>query len=108
MKNLACLFLVFTSLTTNAGGLVQNAVVTAIENAQNLNQDSFVVTVSGGTGVCADNLIFFPATATGSHQDIYKRAYSSALAALTSGMKVDIHSFSDNTCSNATWIKIKR
>ncbi|MEZ8822883.1 DUF5992 family protein [Vibrio amylolyticus] len=108
MKKVCLCILICLSGLVEAGGLVQNATVVSVENTKNLDVDSFVVNVSGGTGICANSLVFFPAAATGSHQEIYRRAFSIALTALSTGMKVDIHSFSDDTCDNATWLKVKK
>ena len=88
--------------------LVLGAKIVAVENTQNVNGDSFVLTLSGGTGTCANSLVFFPVSAAGNFKEMHKRAYSSSLTALTTDINVDIHSFSDSTCNNASWIKLRK
>jgi hypothetical protein len=87
------------------------AEVTQVFNT-NGNTASFGIVVAGGTGACSGKQITFPISAAGDikdgKSDIHLRAYSTALTALTTGLKVDIHNYSGSDCNNAAFIRIKK
>ena len=78
----------------------------------NSNKASFGIVVTGGTGTCAGKQITFPISAAGDFKDgksdIHLRGYSTALTALTTGLKVDIYNYSGSDCENAAFIRIKK
>ncbi len=91
----------------NAGELINNATVTSIANVGS-NVDQFVVYYSGGAGVCAtQGFIMFPATAAVS-KEVHNRAYTLALAALTTGMKIRVHNYESDACDRASFVAISK
>lgn len=90
-----------------AGQLIMNAVILEVANASN-NGPDFALKLEGGTGVCSTSTwIIFPENKKQS-DDSYKQAFSIALTALTTGNKVRIHNFEDDSCSGANFISISR
>jgi len=87
-----------------AGELVTDAVITSVGNTSG-NGPSFFVIVSGGSGLCTNQFIWFPESAAGD-ANVFNRAYKSALLALSTGMHVKIHNYSDNTCAKASYIQV--
>jgi hypothetical protein len=72
------------------------------------NQTKFAVAVSGGTGPCTGGVwITFPASAA-PDLEAHKRAYSAALVALTTAMKVTNYNYNDNNCAGASYIEVSR
>jgi len=96
-----CLF----SIPAYAGELVRDATVVEVANT-NSNGADFAVRLEGGTGICSTaNVIVFPESKKQS-ADSYKQSFSIALAALTTGAKVRIHNFEDDSCNGANFIAI--
>ncbi|BDU40260.1 conserved exported hypothetical protein [Vibrio nigripulchritudo MADA3029] len=106
MKKLITIALfVFASSANGAGTyIVKDATITSVANTSG-NGDNFTVWVEGGTGVCANKSINFPRTATSSNE-IFSRAYSTALTAFASGHKVWIHDYAGASCTNAAYIRV--
>ncbi len=115
MKIFKCIVVtlsVFLSLNVVAGTYVAlDSNITEVINT-NGNSAAFSVKVSGGTGPCAGKAITFPAAAAGDYSngrsEMHNRAYSAALTALTTGMKVDIHNYVNGDCLNAVFIRVKK
>jgi len=76
------------------------------------NTSSFAIFFTGGSGSCAGKVIAFPVSAAGDFKDgksdIHSRAYSTALTALTTSLKVDIYNYAGSDCKNAAFIRIKK
>ncbi len=73
------------------------------------NDKNFFVKVSGGTTSC--NVIAFPlasAGLAGNDEGVLNRAYSAALTAFTTGSKVVITNYDDNSCNGASKIKLTK
>ncbi len=97
------------SLNTNAGELIRDATVIEVANTASNGAD-FAVILQGGIGVCLHptrTLIKFP-EAKKQSDDSYKQSFSLALSALATGMKVRIHNFEDDSCSNANFISVSK
>ena len=92
-----------------SGELVRYA--TLAEVASNgSNTTNFAVLVEGGTGICAGsptNWIYFSETKAPSIAS-YNQSFSIALAALSTGKKVRIHNYTDNSCAGADFISISK
>lgn len=107
------LTLVFTGKNSlaAAGWIATNVEIDAVTNTR-VNGQNFQITVSAGDGsnVCEGSDIWFPlsdAGTSGNDKDILERAFSIALTALTTGKKVSIYTYDDNTsCGRAAYIKI--
>jgi hypothetical protein len=91
-------------MPATAGSLVTNATITKILNTSG-NQTQFAIVVSGGTGRCANTVIYFPVSAA-VDADTHKRAYSAALLALATGMKISAWNYSGNNCEGAAYIDV--
>ncbi|MCE9687163.1 DUF5992 family protein [Shewanella sp. AS16] len=85
-----------------AGELVRNAIITEIASSSN-NQDVFYLSLSGGTGPCANASILFPAAKSQSKES-YAQAFAIALAAAASGKKIRIHNYENDSCVGANFI----
>jgi uncharacterized 2Fe-2S/4Fe-4S cluster protein (DUF4445 family) len=85
-----------------------NAKITKVGNTSG-NGASFTVVVSQGTGPCVtagvQKNIYF-AKHMASTEKVFDRAYSTALAALVSGKKVNIYNYVDGSCDKAVAIEI--
>jgi hypothetical protein len=106
MKKLITIALILFSHSVFAGALVQDAKVVSVENTLNQDSNTFVVNISGGTGPCKDSLVYFFDGDAGGLK-LHERAFEIALKALETGLSVDVHSHVNDSCQNATWIKIK-
>ena len=107
LKPLTLLLCILDSSFANAGDLLNSATITSITNV-GANQDRFVVYFTGGTGVCSDNkFIKFPMDAAVS-KEAHARAFSLAMTALTTGMKVRFHNYENNSCDRASYIQISK
>jgi hypothetical protein len=91
-------------LPAAAGSLVADATITRTLNTSG-NQALFAIEVSGGTGPCANTVIYFPVSAA-VDVDTHKRAYSAALLALATGMKISVWNYNDNSCAGAAYISV--
>ena len=105
IKRILLSVLLVTPLTCGAGQLITNATILEVANTNN-NGPDFAIRMEGGSGVCASSTwISFPENKKQS-DDSYKQAFSIALTALTTGKKVRIHNFEDDSCSGANFISI--
>jgi hypothetical protein len=86
--------------------LVKGATVSEVSNTAG-NEELFYISVSGGTGRCADSQIRFPLADAGSEK-IYDRAFSIALTAYASGEKINIYDYSESStdCNGAESIRL--
>jgi hypothetical protein len=104
---IACVVaLVLTSRVASAGEyIVDGARVVSVANTAS-NQTVFIVKTSGGTGACTNGswITFSPASAPDA--DTYKRAYTAALLAFTTGALVKIYNYSSGTCDGASFIEL--
>ncbi len=107
MKYLALLSLFFLS-TLSYGDLqlIKDARITAIANT-NGNVDKFTIWIEGGSGPCVNSTIVFPKPAAGS-DDIYARAYSTALMAFAADYKIIAHDYDSDNCHNAAYIQVSK
>lgn len=87
-----------------AGDLVSGATIVAVNNVSS-NKDQFGIQIQGGEGVCANQGILFPSWKA-LDEGAYQRAYSAALTALTTGMKVKVHNYESDHCHAATQIRL--
>jgi Family of unknown function (DUF5992) len=89
----------------SAGELVRDATVTEVANSFGGGAE-FTVKAVGGTGVCAGAAwIVFP-EAKAKSANTHKQAIATALLAFSSGKKVRIHNFEDDSCVGANFISI--
>ncbi len=96
-----CLF----SIPAYAGELVRDAIVVEVANTYNNGAD-FAVRLEGGTGICSAAIwIVFPESKKQS-VDSYQQAFAIALSALTTGTRVRVHNFEDDSCDGANFISI--
>ena len=111
MKIVVSVCLLLMSLGANAAGyIVTDGEITQLYNTES-NTKSFGMRVVGSGGDCEGKDIFFPlshAGASGNDVDLHNRAYSTALTALSTGMKVDIYNYADDSCVYASFIRIKK
>ncbi|CAA0113478.1 Uncharacterised protein [BD1-7 clade bacterium] len=114
-RNRALTLIAFCSMCVssnlNAEVLAHNSQIVQITNTSN-NSDMFTIWLEGGTGTCTtgDKKIAFKSGST-SHSDVYKRAYSAALTAFTTGAKVSINSYladSSEPCEDAIYIRLNK
>ena len=97
--------LCFATLTCQAGELLRDGTVVEVANTYGGAAD-FAIRVTGGTGVCANNVwIVFPESKAVSANS-YKQAISTALLAFSANKKVRIHNFEDNNCYGANFISV--
>ncbi len=108
MNKVLISILCFFAASANGAGvyIVENATVKSVANTSS-NQDNFSISVEGGTGPCANKTIIFPRAATSSNE-IFSRAYSTALTAFASGHKVWVHNYSGDSCTNAAFIRVTK
>ncbi|KAF7763155.1 hypothetical protein PUND_b0495 [Pseudoalteromonas undina] len=86
------------------GELVRGATVTEVASSSS-NMDVFYLKLSGGTGPCANSSVIFPAIKSQSKES-YNQAFSIALAAVSSGKKIRVHNYEDDSCHGANFIGI--
>jgi hypothetical protein len=91
-------------MPATAGSLVTNATITKILDTSG-NQTQFAIVVSGGTGPCANTVIYFPVGAA-VDVDTHKRAYAAALLALATGMRISAWNYTGNNCEGAAYIDV--
>ena len=94
----------FSAYTCKADELMRDATVIEVANSA-YGGAEFAIKLSGGTGVCAGVFIIFPEAKAKSPAS-YKQAIATALLAFSTGKKVRIHNFEDNSCSGANFISI--
>ena len=105
-KLLLLIFIGSLSSFVFAGDCVVGSTIIEIRNTGS-NQDKFEVVTSGGTGPCVGKTIMFPADAA-PNRDIFTRAYSAALTAFSTGAKVRIYNYHDDSCLKASYITLKK
>jgi len=107
-KKIAMLFVMSTSIAMAQGDYIaQDAKIVRVTNTAG-NQDEFIINVVGGTGVCtgqAPTMIKFK-LASATSPEIFNRAFSMALMALSTGQKVSVYNYVDTACDNAVYIGI--
>lgn len=107
MKNKILLLSLLCASSSFAGTYVAEQVtITKIANSD-ANQDTFMLWLSDGSGTCANAYVKFPVADAG-NADIHKRAYSTALAAFTTGLKVSVYNYHDTTCMRASYIEVHK
>ena len=84
--------------------IVQGAIITNIMST-NGNTAGFAIITSGGSGACVNAEVYFPQSAA-PDADTFKRAYTAALTAMTTGMRVTIYNYADSTCLTASYVQI--
>ena len=98
----------FTCFSANAGWLAQESPVVAVESTS-MNLDVFTVIVKGGNGPCTssagDILITFPKSEASS-PEIHNRTYAMLLSAFSTGSKVSIYNYKDDSCHKAVGVRI--
>jgi hypothetical protein len=99
------LALSLASCSCLCGELLRDASITEVANTSSGGAD-FAVRTAGGVGVCANApFIVFPEAKAASAAS-NKQAIATALLAFTTGKKVRIHNFQDDSCSGANFISI--
>lgn len=99
-------FLIF-SWNALAGDIALDSRILKVRNTVS-NTDAFEVVVDKTLINCASNVVSFPSSAA-QNRETHARAYSSALTALTTNMKVRIHAYTDShECSQASYIEISK
>jgi len=113
MKNyLIIIISIILSFNSTAGELVRDAEVIEVSNTNN-NGPDFSIRINGGVWTTTSSTcslttgIIFPESKSQS-SDSHKQAFSIALTALTTGKKVRIHNFEDDTCTGANFISISK
>ena len=110
MKIKACLafsLLLLFSASASAGWIVRGGTISLVTNTGS-NQAKFGVKTTGGTGPCAEaGYITFPFDAA-TNERIHTRAYSAALTAFTTGVKVNIHNYENDACDRAVFIELTK
>ncbi|GAA6135241.1 hypothetical protein NBRC116188_20310 [Oceaniserpentilla sp. 4NH20-0058] len=105
-KVLSPLLLLGLCFNAYAGDIANGATVLKVANISS-NVDTFAVTVDSSLVDCARNIIFFPASAA-PNKESHARAYSTALTALSTGMKVRLYNYDSNSCTDASFIEISK
>jgi Family of unknown function (DUF5992) len=104
-KHLLLATLCLASSTVIAGELVRDATIVEVTNTA-YGGAEFAVRLSGGTGVCVGTpFIVFP-EAKASSATSHKQAIANSLLAFSTGKKVRIHNFQDDSCNGANFISI--
>ncbi|MEZ9525139.1 DUF5992 family protein [Enterovibrio norvegicus] len=109
MKKISVILSAFSLIATaNATPVViaDGSTIAAMGNSHK-NERNFFVNVKGGDTSCT--VITFPladAGKAGNDEGIHARAYSAALAAFTAGKRVVITNFKNDSCDNASKIKL--
>lgn len=99
--------LVFSTSAHAAGAyLASNATVTQVTNTGN-NGQNFALQTQGGSSICEGQYITFP-EADAANANAHQRAFSAALTALSTGMKVTIYNYADGTCDRASYIHLMK
>ncbi len=104
MVSLISMFLSISAFATKA--IVTDGEIVKLASTS-FSSDDFYVSISGGTGDCANRSVVFPQSSSPS-QASHNRAFSIALSAfMTGNTKVQITSF-DDTCMTASIIEIQK
>ncbi|MCL6270742.1 DUF5992 family protein [Sansalvadorimonas sp. 2012CJ34-2] len=90
--------------TAHAEYIVTEGEIISVANTSS-NQQVFTIWVKNGQGVCGNQSIHFPRNAAAS-LEIYQRAYTTALAALSAGWKISVYDYNGSSCRNASYIKV--
>ena len=104
-------FLFANTALAEQGWIATSVEVTEITNTAS-NGKSFTIKVTGGDNnyPCEDGQISFPlgsAGNAGNDTDIHNRAFSIAITALTTGNKISVFSYEDDSvCNRAAHIRI--
>ncbi|MCR9907026.1 DUF5992 family protein [Vibrio campbellii] len=105
-ERILLIFMTF-SLNVLAGDIALDSKILKVRNTVS-NTDAFEIVVDKTLINCASNVVSFPSSAA-PNRETHARAYSSALTALTTDMKVRIHAYTDNNeCSQASYIEISK
>ncbi len=106
MKLIGVLILLFSGHTF-AGYLVQGGTITKVMNTED-SVDRFQIRVEGGTpNLCQGINIKFDSSKV-ANAATHARSYSSALTALTTGMKVSIYNYNGSDCNGAAYIELSK
>jgi len=86
--------------------LVKDAEIVKVGSSTSNVRANFVITVKGGTGLCAGKLITFPLNRT---NVFFETMHITAISAFNSGVKVTVKdSHNRNTCDQADYIEMTR
>lgn len=88
-----------------AGYIVSSATVTMLTSTAS-NLTAFVVATTGGTGSCTGGAQITFNQSDSPDADTFKRAYAALLMAFTTGAKVSIYNYQDNTCNHASYVQL--
>ncbi len=110
MKSLKMIVLplIIASTSAHATGtyLATGATVTDVVNTSS-NAQNFAIKTEGGSSICAGQWMVFP-EADAANSNAHQRAYSTALTALSTGMKVTIYNYINGTCVRASYIHLMK
>ncbi|MET1256395.1 DUF5992 family protein [Aliikangiella maris] len=102
------LLLLLASGNCFSGELVKNAEITRVGTSSDGVTDNIFITVSGGSGPCANmNIIFLRENAPSA--EFFNRLYSTALFAFSTGSKkVRVYNPTSDSCTTATYIDLMK
>jgi hypothetical protein len=104
-KLLLAAILCVASSPSFAGELIRDATIVEVANNYSGGAE-FAIRLSGGVGVCTSaTWIVFP-EAKASSTTSNKQAIATSLLALTTGKKVRVHNYQDDSCAGANFISI--
>lgn len=90
-----------------SGELIKGA--TIVEVASNGTKGkNFGVRIEGGTGACAGKIWIFFLEAQAPSIATYNQSFSLALTALSTGMTVRLHHYTEESCVNADFISLSK
>ena len=100
-------WLIIASFNAYSGTyVVLDAEITNIANTSS-NGANFALATKGGTGPCTNQwIVFYESDA--SNSNAHQRAYSTALMAFATGLKVNIHNYTSSSCDHASYIEVKK
>ena len=106
-RKLSLLLLMFAFGDVYAGQIVTGAQVIAVVNTSG-NEDVYQVKTTGGAdNKCEGKYIQFPVSDS-ANKETHARGYTTALTALTNGLKVTIYNYVDQNCNDASFIEITK
>lgn len=112
-KVIFTVFLLSLALTAYSGQLVTGAKIVEVANNLNGLGNDFTIRLEGGTWTtqsptCAqDSWVTFPVSAAPT-PEVHKQAFSIALTAFSTGDKVRVHNFAEDSCHTADFISITK
>jgi len=108
VSKLLLFILLIVSTSVLSGELVRNAKVSRLANIAS-NVDKFHVDLAGGTGPCAGTVVQFKVQdQPGNSIEALNRAVTLASMAFSMDLYVQIHNYTNDNCSGASFIRISK